>query len=70
MSSKHVTTISLSEDTAALFKEAATYYGFVTLAAFFRVCGNTLVEHHKCKDTLVSPLHFAKGWLANNVDHS
>jgi hypothetical protein len=57
-SSKNITTVSLSPETAPLFQEAATHYQYRNIAAFFRSCGMLLIHHYVKGDKLLSPLAF------------
>jgi hypothetical protein len=53
-----LTNISLPEDDIPAMREAAAFYRFENLGAFFRMSARTLIEHHRRGDKLVAPFRF------------
>jgi hypothetical protein len=53
-----LTNISLPQDDIPAMREAAEFYDFENLGAFFRMCSRTLIEHHRRGDKLVAPFRF------------
>jgi hypothetical protein len=56
-----LTNIWFPEDKRDELKEALEHYRFPTAAAFFRICGLALIEHHKRGASLNTPLSFLQG---------
>lgn len=53
-----LTSICIAPDKEQRFREAVEYYGFESMAAFFRLCGNALIVHYERRDGLCMPLGF------------
>jgi hypothetical protein len=53
-----ITNVSFPEEKHSYLREAAEYYRFENLSAFFRTCGHILIEHYEQGDSLAAPLHF------------
>jgi hypothetical protein len=53
-----LTNISLPEGEISAMREAAEFYDFENLGAFFRMSARTLIEHHRRGDKLVAPFRF------------
>ena len=53
-----LTNVSFPEEQSDDLKRAVEHYRFESIAAFFRVCGLILIEHHRRGDSLPLPLAF------------
>lgn len=60
-----LTNIWFPEDRREELRAAVEHYQFPTAAAFFRICGLALIEHHKRGATLNTPLSFLQGRRPN-----
>jgi hypothetical protein len=53
-----LTNVWFPEELRDDLRAAVEHYRFPTVAAFFRVCGLSLIEHHKRGDSLSIPFSF------------
>lgn len=53
-----LTNVSFPPESTPALHEAVEHYGFESVAAYFRLCGHTLIKHHQRGDSLKLPPAF------------
>ena len=62
-----LTNVTFPEEQTEDLKAAIDHYRFESIAAFFRVCGLVLIEHHQRGESLEIPLTFnSKTYASSN----
>ena len=58
------TNVSFPPELVPDLKRAVEHYRFESVAAYFRVCGQILIEHYKRGDSLEIPLAFSYSYAS------